>query len=403
MNLKLNENLWDLKDIDPYNEEYWDEEKYLNVNNYFEYDNIEYGKNFYPIDKPVLLKPGSPKPNNTEYYSLGFIYNINTSYEPSYSVVWYNTGLITNHYTYDLLYNKEFKPLDWDLNDNSIFTMDDNILYEISISSENNENILIIIKKLNVIYTRRTININTLDYYTTNIKNVTCFSNFIKNKKFGYLQDCSHKTNRYNKNILYFTNKFDPSKQNLSEFSKLIKRRMTYFELKITKAIEKLDTSILNSNDAINKFKNAQVGLRQNLNAFDYDNINNIEDWFYIPFSKRWLNVNIQNCKVVNNIIMTKYYNIPMINNVKNYFIGTYPDGYYLLLNKNISLKLRNDIFDEFVDVIINRYIQNTIAILNKNNNDDLIQKDKLIKNKEKLNKQKKDLNLINTIKDYLN
>jgi hypothetical protein len=241
---------FDYKDIDPFGEEDWEEEKRYDKKNYIQYDNIEQGHSNYPLDAPVMLKEGAEDVGlHIKPYDVGIVHGIRPV-EPTYQIYWLNRGRVRNHYTYDLLYHKDYLPKDWTPGVKTGFEMGDRKVYELWVHySKIEEKIKYNIHRLNIEYQRRKIIVRDSNEYQLrrNIP-VSSFVDFL-DKTYGYLQNII--SPKYSKDIIHFTNKFDLNNaENVKDFTNLIKRRFSAYQGKYTRNIKK-------ENSKLEKFVNS--------------------------------------------------------------------------------------------------------------------------------------------------
>ena len=251
-------------DIDPYDEEWDDEEeqKIRDRSNYFEYDNVEYGDPDYPVGAPVLLKPGDEHRRGLtrkilEPYELGVVEHIKHSgMDTIYDVLWYRRGRIRGHYPYDLLYNRDYAPKEWfsgsknnifekDIYEIYVINADGRLRFDVSKSDVNHGNRKVMIRSKSAMF-----NVGT-----------PCYRDFVINKKYGYLQDCSG--GKYDKNVIFFTGELKLDDDIIKDMTNLIKRRVSSFQAKYTRDIKKINQSIVEYTDDVES-DNAKMSFVDN-------------------------------------------------------------------------------------------------------------------------------------------
>jgi len=398
------------KNIDPFDEEYWNEESILDKKNYIEYDNIENNHSNYPIDAPVMLKEGNEHRRGLttailKPFELGFIKNTNIM-EPTYNVLWVRRGRNNRHFSYDLLYHKDYIPSDWTPGIRQDFKMN-NKLYQLIFSWSNRTNTVTYnIEEMKIQYNRRRIDIlNSVEYFRGIPLNN--FRQFINNDKFGYLQEkVFHRG--YNKDILFFTSDIDIDTIK-KPFTILIKRRIGSIQAKLTRSIKKFNSALYQLDDKIKYIKNKDL----NIYEFDYNKaIEETEtDWIGAYFSNNGRsrlssNVSINQFGRLTTIKMgwTRFnVNQFEFNDIK-YKVILYPDktNCILIINKKYFNEIKDEALKEFMSktkIMISNYIDNI------NDNKRIIENkiETFTEKKKILTKEKREFDLNNIIGDYIN
>jgi len=289
---------FDIDELDPLDEYFWDLPEFKDKSNYVAYDNTEVGKSNYNIEgAPVLLIPNNSSGKNP--YELGFIDGVRNG-DPVYRVYWpnRNPGMVDlynyrNEYAYDLMFHKDYIPKDWTPNIDTNFKMGNKKLYELKYKY-NMGVIDFEIKELPVIYRRRNISIpNSSDGYARNI-GLDCFKRLL-DSTVGYLQDCYGYRRKYNKNIMQFTNEFDlNNKESVKLFTTLIKRRMSANQSAHTRDLKGYNRALHSTNERLKNLLN--FNIIDKINEVDFDNPIKLNDNVpnYLCLSINFNNLNIR-------------------------------------------------------------------------------------------------------------
>jgi len=398
---------WDLKDIDPFDEEYWEEEKFLDRKNYINYDNVEAGHSNYPEDAPVLLKEGDEHRRGLtvailEPYELGFVYNARNN-EPTYNVFWSRRGRNRDHYSYDLMYHKDYIPSDWTPGKVQGFTMGDKVLYELVVSwSERLGRLTYTVHRKDVANQRRNIMINNASDYMANQVSLQCFREFL-NKKYGYLQDCSNRGSKYNKDIMYFTNEFPLDGVNVKGFTTLIKRRMSAIQSKYTRGIKKINETLLGVKKRMEKIL-----------EFNFNKINDLN--FKNPrYNSDWIGIRFNDDIYLDNVRFENYRDRKYIRlgwnswDIDKKFDKRNQDYVIVSNAHSVALAIDKSKFEDVKDVAFKEF-KEEIDVIIENKVEDSSNKIKTMENKIKvmedhkkvLGLDKRKFQLIDVIGDYL-
>lgn len=411
-NFKLfEEKEWDMKELDPFDEEYWEEESFMDRKNYIEYDNIEQGHSNYPEGAPVLLKDDDQARRgvrNINPYELGFIHDVRP-FEPTYNVMWSRLGRIRNHYSYDLLYHKDYIPEDWTPGQRQGFTMGDKILYELVFNwNEPEARIEYNINRKDPAYQRRVINIPNATDYIRNVP-IDCFRQFL-DTKYGYIQDCLRGNNKYDKDVMYFTNEFDLNADSIKGFTTLIKRRMSAYQARYTRNVKKDDDSVESKRRQIANY-NVDLNL---LDQIDYNEPfveNNNGNWVGVytvngRFFVKKVDINRQNYgrnRTYARFDWGASFNLggDFNENTSQFYVGSQGNKSFMIIRRNVLEEVKDRAEDAFRNEITNN---RNIKVAELEQQIQRLEERKRVKENRKatLSRDKRAFQLVDIIGDYL-